>query len=280
MEPDINNMTLNEYLMHQGRHKGLERSYTSSKSVAPVRNRILVYPNSDEEDEEYCSMPPLLLFPTQCFTSEFFNQLQYTPKLPLDDEESSFDKILDDLLRIGAENIRKMEHEVPNRCDDINDYKDCDQENGELLDLSTFSAANEIASDSEQVEENIDIAEEKEEVPMKDVDMDENHDINHSGTEEALQWSLAKDPFLVIMELNGQLSFSLHTIPSFISNKVKREFTTPHSNSGVTCEEEAKRRNSGIKTKKFEEVSKLLPYAVSNKEGMAYPLQFITRNAY
>ncbi|GJW30645.1 retrotransposon protein, putative, ty3-gypsy subclass, partial [Tanacetum coccineum] len=46
-----------------------------------------------------------------------------------------------------------------------------------------------------QVEENIDIAEEKEEVPMKDVEMDENHDIDHSGTEEALQWSLAKDPF-------------------------------------------------------------------------------------
>ncbi|GJU00720.1 hypothetical protein Tco_1111058 [Tanacetum coccineum] len=41
-------------------------------------------------------------------------------------------------------------------------------------------------------------------------------------------------------------------------------------NSGVTCEEEAKRRNSGAKTKKFEEVSKLLPYAVSNKEGTAW----------
>ncbi|GKB56643.1 hypothetical protein Tco_0912829 [Tanacetum coccineum] len=234
MEPDISNMTLNEYLMYQGRHKGLERSCTSSKSVAPVRNRILVYPDSDEEDEEYCSLPPLLpcfqtpqpcailnpvhhnnhsevdiesmtleeyaryelamstmkneiQVPTQGFTSQFFNQLQYTPKLPLDEEESSFDEILDDLFRIGAENIRKMEHEVPNRCDDINDYEDCDQENGELLDLPTFSATNEIASDSEQVEENIDIAEEKEEVPMKDVEMDDNHDIDHSGTEEALQ---------------------------------------------------------------------------------------------
>ncbi|GJT75325.1 hypothetical protein Tco_1042050 [Tanacetum coccineum] len=31
------------------------------------------------------------------------------------------------------------------------------------------------------------------------------------------------------MELNDQSSFLLHTIPSFISNEVKREFTTPHS---------------------------------------------------
>ncbi|GJS84897.1 hypothetical protein Tco_0751438 [Tanacetum coccineum] len=164
------------------------------RRVAPVRNRILVYPDSDEEDEEYCSLSSLLpgfQTPQPCailnhvhhnnhsevdiesFTSQFFNQLQYTPKLPLDEEESSFDEILDDLFRIGAENIRKMEHEVPNRCDDINDYEDSDQENGELLDLPTFSATNEISSDSKQVEENIDIAKEKEEIPMKDVEMDE-----------------------------------------------------------------------------------------------------------
>ncbi|GJV80359.1 hypothetical protein Tco_1516229 [Tanacetum coccineum] len=60
MEPDFSNMTLNEYLMYQGRHKDLERSCTSWKSVAPVRNKILVYPDFDEEDEEYCSLPPLL----------------------------------------------------------------------------------------------------------------------------------------------------------------------------------------------------------------------------
>ncbi|GJY79656.1 hypothetical protein Tco_0485457 [Tanacetum coccineum] len=60
MEPDISNMTLNEYLMYQRRHKGLERSCTSSKSVALVRNRILLYPDFDEEYEEYYSLPPLL----------------------------------------------------------------------------------------------------------------------------------------------------------------------------------------------------------------------------
>ncbi|GJS47768.1 hypothetical protein Tco_0597889 [Tanacetum coccineum] len=228
-------------LIYQGRHKGLERSCTSSKSVAPVRNRILVYPDSDEEDEEYCSLPPLLLCfqtPQPCAT---LNPVHHNNHSEVDIEsmtleeyaryelamstmkneiqDSSFDEILDDLFRIGAENIRKLKHEVPNRCDDIYDYEDCDQENGELLDLPTLYATNEIASDSEQVKENTDIAEEKEEVPMKDVEMDENHDIDHSGTEEALQWSLAKDPFLVVMELNDQSSFLLHTIPSFVSNE-------------------------------------------------------------
>ncbi|GJS01114.1 hypothetical protein Tco_0317622 [Tanacetum coccineum] len=52
MELDFSNMTLNEYLMYQRRHKDLERSFTSRKSVAPARNRILVYPDYDEEDEE------------------------------------------------------------------------------------------------------------------------------------------------------------------------------------------------------------------------------------
>ncbi|GJX36795.1 hypothetical protein Tco_0248352 [Tanacetum coccineum] len=60
MEPDISNMTLNEYLMYKERNMDLLRSYTSRKRVAPVRNRNLVYPDSDEEDEEYYSLPPLL----------------------------------------------------------------------------------------------------------------------------------------------------------------------------------------------------------------------------
>ncbi|GJX08138.1 hypothetical protein Tco_0196070 [Tanacetum coccineum] len=48
-------------------------------------------------------------------------------------------------------------------------------------------------------------------------------------------------------------------------------------NSGVTCEEEDKRRNSGAKTKTFEENNYLLLYTVSNKEDTAYPRQLITR---
>ncbi|GKB79159.1 hypothetical protein Tco_0946054 [Tanacetum coccineum] len=74
MEPDISNMTLNEYLMYQGRHRDLERSCTSRKSVALARNIILVYPDSDEEDEEYCSLPHLLpcfKTPQPCATFNF-----------------------------------------------------------------------------------------------------------------------------------------------------------------------------------------------------------------
>nr|GEU66358.1 retrotransposon protein, putative, Ty3-gypsy subclass [Tanacetum cinerariifolium] len=134
---------------------------------------------------------------TQGFTSWFFNQSQHTPNLPLDKEDSSLDEILDDLFKIGAENLRKMEHEIPNMCDDNTDYMDSDQEDGKLLGLLTG----------------------KEEVLMKDVEIDENHDMDHSCTKEALQWSLAKDPFLSIMELNDQSNFLLHTIPSFISSE-------------------------------------------------------------
>ncbi|GJZ90780.1 hypothetical protein Tco_0662707, partial [Tanacetum coccineum] len=47
------------------------------------------------------------------------------------------------------------------------------------------------------------------------------------------------------------------------------------SNSGVTCEDEAKRRNSGAKMKTFEENCYLLLYAVSSKEDTAYQRQLI-----
>ncbi|GJR59751.1 hypothetical protein Tco_1501913 [Tanacetum coccineum] len=47
-------------------------------------------------------------------------------------------------------------------------------------------------------------------------------------------------------------------------------------NYGVTCEDEAKRRNSGAKMKTFEENSYQLPYAISSKEDMAYQRQLIT----
>ncbi|GJS31010.1 hypothetical protein Tco_0491630 [Tanacetum coccineum] len=217
MEPDISNMTLNEYLMYQGRHRDLERSYTSRKSVAPVRNRILVYSNSDEEDEGYCSLHPLLLCfqtPQPCAT---FNSVHHNSNMEVDidnmtleeyaryEEDSNLDEILDDLFRIGAENLRKMEHEVPHTCDDktvdITDYEDSDHKDGELHDLPIFSAS--LMSLLE--------------VPIEDDEMDD--DVDHSNTNEALQWSLAKDPFLVCIELKEQSSFVLHTILSSISNE-------------------------------------------------------------
>ncbi|GKB46876.1 hypothetical protein Tco_0897629, partial [Tanacetum coccineum] len=116
-----------------GRHKDLERSCTSRKSVAPTRNRILVYPDSDEEYEI-----------------------------------------------IGKDNI------------DVN------------------------------------TAQELEEVQVEDVEMDEDCDIDHSNTKVAIQWSHAHDPFLVVLEPDVQSSFLLRTIPSSISNEIKREFKISH----------------------------------------------------
>ncbi|GKD60422.1 hypothetical protein Tco_1297931 [Tanacetum coccineum] len=49
------------------------------------------------------------------------------------------------------------------------------------------------------------------------------------------------------------------------------------SNYGVTCEDKAKRRNSGTKMKTFEENCYLLLYAVSSIEDTAYQCQLITR---
>nr|GFA52333.1 hypothetical protein [Tanacetum cinerariifolium] len=154
MEPEFENMTLNEYLMYLERRRDLERSCTSRNiitcsGVAPVKYRNLVYLDSDEEDEEYCNLPSLLPW---------------------------------------VESIRKMEHEVPNRCDDNTDYEDSDQEDRELPDLPTFSATNEFASVCEQVEEKIDvnITRKLEEVQVEDIEMDEDYDIYHSNTKETL----------------------------------------------------------------------------------------------
>ncbi|GJX26546.1 putative reverse transcriptase domain-containing protein [Tanacetum coccineum] len=258
------------------------RSYTFRKSIAPVRNGILVYPDSDEEDEEYCSLPSLLpcfqtpqpcaiihsvhhnnhnevdtdnitieeyekyelamltkkngiQVPTQDFTSQFFNQ---SPNPPLH-KKDSLDEILDDLFEIRAENIRNMEHEVPNRCNGITNYEDSDQEDGKLPDLPTFSTTSKFASVCEQGEDNIDVntAHELEEVQVKEIEMDEDYDIDHSNIKEAIQWSPAQDPFLVFLELDVQSSFLLHTIPSSISNEVKREFKIPHSQAGSHSKE-------------------------------------------
>ncbi|GJW09043.1 hypothetical protein Tco_1571466 [Tanacetum coccineum] len=175
-----------------GRHKDLQRSCTSRKSVAPARNRILVYPDSDEEDEEYSSLPPLLL----CFQTPqpcaIIKSVHHNSHNEVDIDNMTLEEYTrHELAMSRAKNLRKMEHEIPNRCDDITDYVDYDQEDGELHDLPTFSTTNEFASVCEQ---------------------------------EALQWSLAKDPFLVCMELNDQANFMQRITLLSISNKWLLEY--------------------------------------------------------
>ncbi|GKE17695.1 hypothetical protein Tco_1425272, partial [Tanacetum coccineum] len=207
MERDIKNMTLNEYLMYEGRHKDLERSYTSRKRVASERNRVLVYPYSDDEAEDgkevdidsmtldeydlYMAMQYSkksdVHDTTHGFTSEFFVQSPQTPNLPLDKKDSSFGEILYDLFRMGAKNLRRMEHEVPNRCNEET-VRDTNHESGNLFNFPTFPVTNEFASVCIQDEENINVSttEEIEEVLIEDVEIDEDHDVDHSKTKEAL----------------------------------------------------------------------------------------------
>ncbi|GJY17378.1 hypothetical protein Tco_0388869 [Tanacetum coccineum] len=209
-------------------------TYEIRISVAPVRNRILVYLDSDEENKEYCSLPLLLIcFQTpqpctkfnfmpyndnnevyidtmtldeydlymamQCsmksgvqdttygFTPRFFDQSPQAPNPPLNKKDSSLEEILDDLFRIVADNLRMMEHEVPNRRDEetVGDTK---HESGNLLNFPIFPVTNKFASVCIQDDENINVStiEEIEEVHVEDVEMDENHDVDHSNTNEAL----------------------------------------------------------------------------------------------
>nr|GEV45105.1 hypothetical protein [Tanacetum cinerariifolium] len=208
--------------LHELRHLELTRnkmsntgSYPSRKSATPMRNIIWGYPDSNEEYEEYYSLPPLrscFQTPQPCATINTVHHNSHSnvdlENITLEEyasyelamstikstiqEDSNLDEILDDLFRIGADNIRNMKHEVPNRCDDeivdITDYEDSDQEDGELPDLSTFLATNVFASIYEHVNEDIDISitKIKEEVHVEDVQMDENYNIDHSDTEETL----------------------------------------------------------------------------------------------
>ncbi|GJZ97839.1 hypothetical protein Tco_0670292 [Tanacetum coccineum] len=165
MEPDTDNMTLNEYLMYEGRHRDLDRSCTfrnrfACSKIAHVNCIILVYPDSNEEDKEYCMLPPLPPYfqtPQPCTK---FNSISYN-----------------------------VENEV-------------DVDNMTVEEYDLYMAIQSLMKSEIQVDENIDIsiAREIEEVRVEDVEMDENHDVDHSKTKEALQWSLAKDPFLVLME--------------------------------------------------------------------------------
>ncbi|GJX59757.1 hypothetical protein Tco_0291147 [Tanacetum coccineum] len=148
MEPDIENMTFNKYLMYKGRNRDLTRNCTSRNrgacfKVAPVRSRILVYPNSNKEEEEYYRLSPLLT----CFK---------TPQ-PC----TKFNSIPHNDMDIDSMTL-----------DENTNHEDGDQEDGELLDFHTFSITNVFASGCEQVDVNvnINIAKEKEEVIIEDVE--------------------------------------------------------------------------------------------------------------
>nr|GEX09350.1 hypothetical protein [Tanacetum cinerariifolium] len=115
--------------MYKGKHKELEMGYTSRISVAPKRNRIL-----------------------PCATYNFVHHNRHNE---VDIDNMTLEEYARyELAIIGAKNIRKMEYEVPNWCDDetmdITDYEDSDQEDGEIPNFLALSVTNVFAGVYEQ----------------------------------------------------------------------------------------------------------------------------------
>ncbi|GKB53741.1 hypothetical protein Tco_0904494 [Tanacetum coccineum] len=82
------------------------------------------------------------------------------------------------------------------------------------------------------------------------------------------------DFFRANKRLKSSIKYEDHPVGTVLNKHV---LVYDCSNYGVTCEDEAKRRNSGAKMKTFEENCYLLLYAVSSKEDTAYQRQLITR---
>ncbi|GJU48263.1 hypothetical protein Tco_1217818 [Tanacetum coccineum] len=210
-------MTLEEYEQYE---------LAISKRKSEVDNDIMTIDERKLYMAMQCSKISGLKNLTHGFTSMFFYQPPHTPNPPLDKKDLSLEETLDDLFRIGAKNLRRMEQEVQHGCDEEK-VRDIEQENGDILNFPIFPVTNVFASVCEHAEENINVntTMEKEEVHVEDVKMDENHDVHHLNTNEELQWCMTKDHVLAFIEPNDHWQ---HKISSSISNEVKREFTITH----------------------------------------------------
>nr|GEU39201.1 hypothetical protein [Tanacetum cinerariifolium]GEX46155.1 hypothetical protein [Tanacetum cinerariifolium] len=106
------------------------------------------------------------------FTPQFFAQPPNTPNTHVDKKYSDLDEILNDLFKIGAENLRRMGQEkVWNGCDD-DISRDTNHESGNLFNSPIFPATNDFSSICEQ-----DVDLEKEEAQMEDDDDGDTYNI-------------------------------------------------------------------------------------------------------
>ncbi|GJW57726.1 hypothetical protein Tco_0104457 [Tanacetum coccineum] len=198
MEPDIENMTLNEYLEYEAKKE--RRSWRNARSKSSLtryegadinsshhdKSITLDFPHYYEDSfiDKCNALTPLL----PCFrpfqphnergyqspnmSNEFFAQPPNTPNTPVDKKDFDFDEILDDVFKIGAENLRRMGQEkVQNGCDD-DTSRDTNHESGNLLNFPIFPATNEFSSICEQ-----DVDLEKEEAQVEDDDDGDTYDI-------------------------------------------------------------------------------------------------------
>ncbi|GJX84245.1 hypothetical protein Tco_0335019 [Tanacetum coccineum] len=200
MKPDIENMTLNEFL-----------EYEASIS--------LDFPHYYEDAfiDKYCALPPLLpcFRPSQLhnecgyespntnnkvdinsmtiaeynryiarqnknllndhsysFTPQFFAQPPNTPNTPVDKKEFDFDEILDDLFSVGAKNLRRMgKGKVQHGCN-VDTSRDTNHKSIIFLTFLFFPATNEFYSICEH-----DVDLEKEEAEVEDGDDGDTYDM-------------------------------------------------------------------------------------------------------
>ncbi|GJS87474.1 retrovirus-related pol polyprotein from transposon TNT 1-94 [Tanacetum coccineum] len=114
---------------------------------------------------------------------------------------------------------------------------------------------------------------------MKTPDYKANTNVSNStgvGSSHSVRRSTSKDNKSKNSILKNTKSSSTYVWKTLNSDCLdSNKYDT--NNYGVTCEDEAKRRNSGTKTKTFEENCYLLLYVISNKEDTAYQRQLITR---
>ncbi|GKA31595.1 hypothetical protein Tco_0717900 [Tanacetum coccineum] len=130
---DIKKITLDEYVEYKAEKE--RRFWKSIRSKgSPKRDEVLVYSDSDEEDKEYYRLSHVLPYfqtPQPCTKFNFITHsssekvdidnmtIEEYESTPLDKKDSGLDEILDDLFRIRAENLKRIEQEkVQNGCDD------------------------------------------------------------------------------------------------------------------------------------------------------------------
>ncbi|GKE38113.1 hypothetical protein Tco_1461518 [Tanacetum coccineum] len=150
MEPDIENMTLDEYREYEA-EKESNKVEIDSMTIAEY-NLYIARQNKNPLNDHSCS-----------FTTQFFAQPPNTPNTPVDKKDFDFDEILDDLFRIGAKKLTRMGKEkVQNGCN-FDTSRDTNHESDNLLKFPIFPTTNEFSSICEQ-----DVDLEKEEAEVED----------------------------------------------------------------------------------------------------------------
>ncbi|GJV37009.1 hypothetical protein Tco_1409486 [Tanacetum coccineum] len=164
MKPDIENMTINEYLEYEAakkrqlwdnvrfrrsltnydeadfnsfhQNKSSTFNYSYSLNLPPLHPYSLpvqTYPKnylvsaniSNYVDIESMTIAEYNLYVAKQeleknllnnhsygFTPQFFAQTPHTPNAPVDKKDSEFDKILDDLFRMGVDNLKRMRQDI------------------------------------------------------------------------------------------------------------------------------------------------------------------------